>query len=828
MAKPLKFNAEPIIPKIEPVKPTTGYQSTGIQKSEIPDKPLPAGQQYVLQSDGSYKSFATPTGVSPAPQPEPVFDGGIKYKATGTKGVYTNAQGQYVNASGKLVDAPEPDTISGVVKQTYAEQAESQMRGQFKTDYENALKYGITLPYKTFEEYKDYIQGGKQDNLSYLQKQQDLARGVEDMQTQTALEGIEAAKKGVTATMAQGREGAVTTSKPQFTTEFAGQMQRQVDQIKLEKASAEAQRQQAVTELKRAQEAGDVELAQSIQGQLSAIDSNLRQIDTQALQASTLANQQALDLAKFESDKSIAEQASARANLTTFTGLVDMGVELSTEGVMQFAQSLNVPFEAAYGYYQGSQSVRDDKTLTQEEKQIKNAQLAQNLQDTITGQNIAEVKKLALIEEMYKAGASKEEISRAKDAFGLTDKDDPVYQADLRIKLADAAIKEMQANGEVPYGSKEWIDRQAAAYDLAAQQQDYYDQYGGDWDTEVFKIGQAVGWCGEYASTLSTAGKVGDMWSEKRQRIEDKNPTIGDKLLIPLGGADGYGHVAVVLGYDPVTGDVQVAESNVDGRQNKGAGLGVATFGNYNVFELNQKFGDDWGVSHGDLKPEYAQAFNPGGGSGLTQRLTTQITLLGKSKDQRAQIQEDIPFFIKNGDQQGLKNYVTKLAINELPAERRNAIELRSNIVGRMEYMNQLMSEYDGDLGIFQGTKTKVLNKINELPDPKQQEIAQLILINLEDYGRAQTGAAIQDFENTKFEKILPNIYDGKELSNAKFNAFAKTLELDVENTIKRAIGDELYTTVYEKKGLNQAAEDDFVEGLDLDDMLLDQFLNQL
>lgn len=128
--------------------------------------------------------------------------------------------------------------------------------------------------------------------------------------------------------------------------------------------------------------------------------------------------------------------------------------------------------------------------------------------------------------------------------------------------------------------------------------------------TDMFGLGEEKGWCGTWASTLSTATKVGNSWGEKASKINTQTPTIGDKLLVPLGVTDGkgYGHVAVVLGYDPQSGNIVVVESNRNGRQNRGEGDGIATLGMYNLSDLKQKYGTNFGFATGELRPEYADA----------------------------------------------------------------------------------------------------------------------------------------------------------------------------------------------------------------------------
>ncbi len=121
----------------------------------------------------------------------------------------------------------------------------------------------------------------------------------------------------------------------------------------------------------------------------------------------------------------------------------------------------------------------------------------------------------------------------------------------------------------------------------------------------LFNVGGIGGQCGTWASTVSTAGKVGNTWAKKKTKIETQdNPGVGYKLLVPFGvdsKGNGTGHVAVVTAYDPTTGDIQVVQSNI--------GLdGKITTGTYNINDLNKKYGTNWGFESGQLKSKGAQA----------------------------------------------------------------------------------------------------------------------------------------------------------------------------------------------------------------------------
>jgi len=124
-------------------------------------------------------------------------------------------------------------------------------------------------------------------------------------------------------------------------------------------------------------------------------------------------------------------------------------------------------------------------------------------------------------------------------------------------------------------------------------------------------VGDIGGWCGDFASRVSTASKVGDSWDEKINKVTTReNPKPGFKVAIPTGVTDSgtdNGHMAVVMAYNPVTKDFKVIQSNADGRQSRGEGEGVISLATYNIDDLNNQYGENWGFIPGELKGDYAK-----------------------------------------------------------------------------------------------------------------------------------------------------------------------------------------------------------------------------
>lgn len=461
----------------------------------------------------------------------------------------------------------EPTTIDEALGQTYAQKAESQFKGEFNQLYENAKKYGIDLPFKSFDEYLTWKKTASQADMDYLKKQQDIARELEASQAQKSASDIKAASAATTAALAQSREGVISSTKPQIVSQFQQEMDRQARQIELERQSAENQRQEAMRQLKQAQEEGDIGLVESIQGRISQIEDNIRKIDTEALNAATLANEQALNAMSVQG-------AETRANLNAFTSLVDQGVELGTDGIIQFSQSLGIPFEAAYSYYEGAKNIREDKNLSLEQKRIANAQNAQDLQDQIDRVNTTAATNTEYLKKLYTSGADADTIAAFKSAAGITDQSDPIYQANLRSMQLENMISQAKLNGQ-PIGFQEWSAWLSSAA-TSGGANTVLPSSGTKYTNgkyEVIPMGDGIrvnasegSWgdqCGAFVNDFFGKGIMVDEYAKKKAMINSDVPVVGSAFVMGVAGkAAPYGHTGIVESIDYDKGVVNVIDSN--------------------------------------------------------------------------------------------------------------------------------------------------------------------------------------------------------------------------------------------------------------------------
>lgn len=277
---------------------------------------------------------------------------------------------------------------------------------------------------------------------------------------------------------------------------------------------------------------------------------------------------------------------------------------------------------------------------------------------------------------------------------------------------------------------------------------------------QVFNVGGHGGQCGTWASTISTATRVGNTWAEKRTHIDKRdNPQPGDKLLIPAGvksdGA-GWGHVAVVTGFDSNTGTINIVDSNWDMK-------GTIRQGSFNVNDLNKKYGGDWGYASGTLRPQVMQQLQTLPPEDLAQTTYTPPGAMNSTSNMSGN--------------NGLLIDFTKFPNPKKDDKPTSDTERQAaGFTVRSEKAEQDLNKAltDVDLSSFSGSAgfAKELYSPNFLKSEKTQEYEQASRNFISAVLRKESGAAISDQEYTnESKKYIPQPGDSKEVIQQKAEA---------------------------------------------------------
>ncbi|MBT7929868.1 CHAP domain-containing protein [Candidatus Peregrinibacteria bacterium] len=358
-------------------------------------------------------------------------------------------------------------------------------------------------------------------------------------QIEESLQATESQQAGIRDLMSVSREGSSSVSNLDVSTRLQDVLWDRFDTARTEMFQQQASREQALEGLIAAQESGRSDLITQYQNAINNAELEIQQSETDSLNALTA-------ITDSQSAAQTAQEASARANLASFTSLIQEGTELTTNQIVSFANTLNVPFETAYAYYQGSADVREDKSLDLAEKNIKLEQLYDDFQLEQEGYRTDAAKQIAGYEQIVQEnGLTKEEAGELAVMMGIDSKDNPFTQAELSVKEAEAKIKTAEANGEIINPSD-----QIAYYEELAGLADLYGQAGEAYvptnSLEGFEVTYEGGilqitgpdnktyQCGEFVNRvwgLSSGGSggFGDYYTDK-QSLVDSNGYVTEGM----------------------------------------------------------------------------------------------------------------------------------------------------------------------------------------------------------------------------------------------------------------------------------------------------------
>ncbi len=498
---------------------------------------------------------------------------------------YSEQTGQwYDKGSGKGVDiygnAPEAGTMTD--KERIKAQADIPFGDLEKT---GADLFGEDNPYKdkgSFEKaiLEKFKTESKEDE-QYLTEQQQRQRELDLAQLKDAERSGKASAAGAEASLSQGREGIQSIDRPTVITEYKQAIQRDMDQATKRFDMAEASRRRALVELERAKENGERDIVQMWQQNLQRAEMEIEQSRTAMMDAQARNVSLALDI---NADQRAAQQQSI-ANFNAFSGLVEQGVTLTPDNILGFSKSLSIPFEDAYSYYQGMQSIRDDKTLTMEQKALETQNLQQDFNDRMTGYQTKEAQKLRDYTRLVQSGQYTAE--EAAVMLGISNDKNPIYQAEKRLAEATARIKENEANGIIT-NPLEILEQAKLAYEVG----ELYGTNGVYVPNGSIKSTPVAGGlmvnvenglkgysCGEFVNKV-TGQTVGNTYQQKL----DKMRAMGGSMIPAAGmvfvsSATGkyapWGHVGIVERVN-ADGTVDIVDSNYSGPNTVGRRKGVA------------------------------------------------------------------------------------------------------------------------------------------------------------------------------------------------------------------------------------------------------------
>jgi len=521
-------------------------------------------------------------------------------------------------------------------------------------------KSGEKLFASTLEEEIARRKKAQDESTSFLTEQQQLQREQEQAQLRQLQTSGESQAASVAASLTPGREGFVGGTAKEGISQFKQLIAEKIDLAGGRLRMAENSRAQQMKELKAAQDAGDKQLVQSIRQGIAVAEQEITKNKAALIDAQVQANEQALKIAQFES-------AESRANFDSFQTLVETGIDLDANALIGLSTRMNIPADIVNGVYQGMDFIRKDKSLSLAEKQVGYEQELNKLRDYQLGLSSKEAKKVDDFLNLSRSGNySQEQLQSFAIAMDIPNDKNPVFLADLKIKQAEAKIKDAESRGELvdprdrlDLAEQTWKYREltgqnglykptSSKYPVAAQ--------GNGIRVEVtdgqklgYVNGRDTGQCGAFVNDVLGIG-VGDKLSDKTKFIDYSIAVPQPGMAFVQGG--GYdlkvgesGHIGIVESVNP-DGTFNTVEANLNNDRK------VSRRNNVAVNEVI-----------GFIRPNKSEFVGGAGGSSETVMAAQSLLLdFGGTEGEREQAIKNIVSLVNSG---GAKNVAeAKIKLN--------------------------------------------------------------------------------------------------------------------------------------------------------------------
>jgi hypothetical protein len=543
--------ATPEVPEVAPDQPQS--QGTGV----FQEKPG-GGWQIKDPSTGKLYSPDSPKGK------ELAGDQGLPVKDTpyqGQAGFAYDDQGNVVGLGSGTEDNPwyPYKNYDDYVKAT----ASGDTAGT-ATQFED-LGFG-DAPFSTLEEYfQGYLQDKQAGELSYLEKQNELAGKLESEQASQAGESLESSVASVTAALSPGREGVVSEGVMDPETGeikggakgvisvFKKNVDRKLGIIKLQRQKAEGQRNQAIKSLKRAQEMEDWDSAAKYKAAIAQADGQIQQAAIDQIDAETAFAEQSMKMA--ETVNTVTE--------TTVANMEAMGasiVNLTEADLSNMIQNTNLSMPEALAL-QSAIKLEAEALATKDEaeRDYKLAQAEKLREDIKYIGKPSQVQEWEFYSALSDTDQEKfKELKRANPNFQYQEMDDGRWlQTDPTGKTPPKVVYTPEGEGGGFQGAWGTVNDALSVPDGTPIDPTTGEPAIDSWNGKTGSIQ-----CAQFVNRY-TGLTMGDDYDSKINAIQSisvDSPQAGDIFVSPYG--DNVGHAGFVVSVSDDGGTVTVKDAN--------------------------------------------------------------------------------------------------------------------------------------------------------------------------------------------------------------------------------------------------------------------------
>lgn len=156
--------------------------------------------------------------------------------------------------------------------------------------------------------------------------------------------------------------------------------------------------------------------------------------------------------------------------------------------------------------------------------------------------------------------------------------------------------------------------------------------------------------------------------------------------------------------------------------------------------------------------------------------------------------------YLQQGNNEGAKDYLKKMAIDNSTADQQNQIlgkERTVEFLGEIKNDLETLKSAGVDTNIFRGTQQEIMNKVGMVGDPRLVKTATKIALALFQYRRSMTGVQFGMKEHAEYYKVFPSIKKEHGFNVTAVDTLKNTFDGDVERFYKQKIGNKNYSEIF-------------------------------
>lgn len=368
------------------------------------------------------------------------------------------------------------------------------------------------------------------------------------------------------ALTAGGREAPTSYSNISAKNTLAQNLAARTAELQNQRETYNLQYAQAEDDLKSAMASGRQDLIDAARQNMAAAELQVNQIESDIINS---------QIAQSEESRAAQESKAklADAGIGSILTMAQNNVTLDSATLQSLGEQYGLDTDTMLGIYDGAQAIYADKAMDAETKAYNLQILAEDTKNYLQGIQTEEAKAVNSYLQLVKSGNyTEQELSDFAIAMGISDDRNPVYQADLALKQAEAKIKQAEANGQLinPLDQQALIKAQYENWALLGFEPGVIPQGGsygvtanGDGSISVnAEVGFKAGQCGRFVNDVFGQKMMGDSYESKMAWVDPtiKIPEAGMAFVMETESP--YGHTGIVESVNPDTGMMTVIDSN--------------------------------------------------------------------------------------------------------------------------------------------------------------------------------------------------------------------------------------------------------------------------